>query len=105
MVQPNTGRPRRYCRAAHRQRAYEARRLGWRLGLDSGEAIVSAEALEDQSDRLTILEAALRDVERDLRGLPDPAEYQQAFRHLYAAAAPLRGGRLRARALVRGGSG
>ncbi len=77
--------------------------MGWRLGLDSGEAIVSAEALEEQSDRLSVLEAALEDVERDLRGSPVPAEYQHAFRHLYAAAAGLRGRRLLARALVRDG--
>lgn len=101
MVQGATGRPRRYCRDSHRQRAYEARRLGWRMGLDSGEAIVSSQALEELGDRLTILEAALEDVEQDLRGVDTSEAYREAFRHLYAAAAGLRGRRLRARALVR----
>lgn len=101
VVQAATGRPRLFCRDSHRQRAYEARRLGWRMGLDSGEAIVSTSALEDLGDRLTILEAALEDVEQDLRGVEEAEAYQVAFRHLYAAAAGLRGRRLRARALVR----
>lgn len=72
------------------------------MGLDSGEAIVSATALDDLGDRLTVLEAALEDVEDDLRGSDDAAAYREAFRHLYAASAALRGRRLRARALVRG---
>ena len=72
------------------------------MGLDSGEAIVSADALEELGDRITILEAALEDVEQDLRRSDDPDEYRAAFQHLYAAAAGLRGRRLRARALVRG---
>jgi hypothetical protein len=71
------------------------------MGLDSGEAIVSASALEDLGDQMTILEAALEDVEQDLRGIDDVGAYREAFRHLYAAAAGLRGRRLRARALVR----
>lgn len=101
LVQVDTGRPRLYCRDSHRQRAYEARRLGWRLGLDSGESIVSTERLARLGDLMTILEAALDDVERDLRGPADDAEYRTAFRHLYAAAAGLRGHRLRARAVLR----
>lgn len=71
------------------------------MGLDSGEAIVSATALDELGDRLTILEAALEDVEQDLRRSKDLEAYRDAFRHLYAAAAGLRGRRLRARALVR----
>ena len=101
LIQAETGRPRLYCRDSHRQRAYEARRLGWRMGLDSGEAIVSASALDDLGDRLTVLEAALDDVEGDLKVETGREAYQEAFRHLYAAAAAMRGSRLRARALVR----
>jgi hypothetical protein len=101
LVQQRLGRKRRFCRDAHRQRAYEARRLGWRMGLDSGEAIVSARRLEDLGDRLTVLEAALEDVERDLRLEGSEEAYRAAFRHLYAAAAGLRGRRLSPRALVR----
>ena len=71
------------------------------MGLDSGEAIVSEGALQDLGDRITILESALEDVEQDLRGVDEDRAYREAFRHLYAAAAGLRGRRLRARALVR----
>lgn len=71
------------------------------MGLDSGEAIVSAKALDQLGDRLTILEAALEDVEQDLRVPKGDQDYRAAFRHLYGAAAGLRGRRLRARALVR----
>jgi len=84
------GRKARYCRRSHRQRAFEARCLAARMGLDSGEALVDAEALCRLRDRLYVLESALDDVEGDLRGRPGPEEYQRAFRHLYAAAAPLR---------------
>ncbi len=89
---PSTGpgRPRRYCRRSHRQRAFEARRLGERMGLSSGESVVASEALEELRDRLYVLEAALDDVEADLRGRPPLEEYRRAFGHLYAAAAGLR---------------
>lgn len=95
----SVGRPREYCKRSHRQRAYEARRLGERMGLDSGEALVSTEQLEHLRDLLVVLEAALDDVESDLRGRPAAAEYQAAFRHLYSAAAPLRGAMVEARAV------
>lgn len=71
------------------------------MGLDSGEAIVSSAALDKQADQFTILEAALDDVEQDLRRDPTDDGYRAAFRHLYGAAAGLRGMRLRPRALVR----
>ena len=98
---PSTGpgRPREYCRRSHRQRAFEARRLGERMGLDRGDALVDADALEDLRDRLYVLESALDDVEHDLRGSPDPDEYRVAFRHLYAAAAQLRGRAVEPKAL------
>ena len=84
------GRKARYCRRSHRQRAFEARCLAARMGLDSGEALVDAEALCRLRDRLYVLESALDDVESDLRGKPSPEEYRGAFQHLYGAAAPLR---------------
>jgi hypothetical protein len=84
------GRPRRYCRRAHRQRAYEARRLARRMGLDSGETLVSSDDLQRVRDLLYVLESALDDVESDLRGAGS-GEYRRAFQHLYAAAAQLRG--------------
>jgi hypothetical protein len=51
---------------------------------------VDAAALETLRDRLYVVEAALDDVEADLRGRAPLEEYRRAFQHLYAAAAPLR---------------
>jgi hypothetical protein len=99
-AQPGPGRPRRYCRRSHRQRAFEARRLAERMGLDSGEALVPVSGLMALRDRLYELEAALDDVEQDLRGRPPLEEYREAFRHLYAAAAQLRGAVLEPIALL-----
>jgi len=71
------------------------------MGLDSGESVVSTERLEAFGDRLVVLESALEDVERDLRRSDALGDYRDAFRHLYAAAAGLRGARLSPRALSR----
>jgi len=86
MVVIPSGRPRRYCRRSHRQRAYEARRLAERMGLDRGEALISADVLARVRDRLSVLRAAVHDVERDLA---DAGDYRAAFRHLYRAAMDL----------------
>lgn len=96
------GRPRRYCRDSHRQRAYEARLLAERMGLASDEVLVGRQEWDRWRDRLYVLVAALEDVESDLAGRPSAAEYQAAFRHLYAAALPLREDRLEPRALGEG---
>ena len=69
------------------------------MGLDRGDALVDAAALADLRDRLYVLESALDDVEHDLRGSDDAEEYRAAFRHLYAAAAHLRGAALEPKAL------
>lgn len=45
-----------------------------------------------------MLEAALEDVEEDIRNVDDSQAYHQAFDHLYAAAKPLSDHRLRVRA-------
>jgi hypothetical protein len=75
------------------------------MGLDSGEALVDAEALCRLRDRLYVLESALDDVEGDLRGKPGPEDYRRAFQHLYAAAAQLRDACVEPRALLARGSG
>jgi len=89
-VSGGQGRRPLYCRRSHRQRAFEARCLAARMGLESGEALVNAEGLCRLRDRLYVLESALDDVEDDLRGKPGAEEYKRAFQHLYAAAAQLR---------------
>ena len=73
--------------------------MGWRMGLGTGEAVVSTQPLNQLGDRLTVLEAALEDVERDLKDSTSDGDYRDAFEHLYAAAVGLRGQRLRVRAL------
>jgi len=70
------------------------------MGLDSGEALVDAQALCRLRDRLYVLESALDDVEGDLRGAAGPDEYRRAFQHLYAAAAQLRGSCVEPRAVL-----
>lgn len=70
------------------------------MGLDSGEALVDAEALCRLRDRLYVLESALDDVEGDLRGRPAPEEYKRAFQHLYGAAAQLRDACVEPRAIL-----
>jgi hypothetical protein len=99
-VSGGQGRPPKYCRRSHRQRAFEARCLAARMGLESGEALVDAAALERLRDRIYALESALEDVESDLRGDPSDVEYREAFRHLYAAASQLRDGCVEPRAVL-----
>jgi hypothetical protein len=53
--------------------------------------VVPADGYRSLLDALYVLEAALTDVERDLRRSRRAEEYRRAFQHLYAAAAGLRG--------------
>jgi len=80
------GRPRRYCRRSHRQRAFEARRLGSARGLSQGEAVISTETLASLRDRLYVLETAMEDGAGDLRGSPTPHEIRAAYDSLASAA-------------------
>ena len=86
-----TGRPARYCRRSHRQRAYEARRRAQRAGLPADQLVVAQADLDRLHDRLYALEAALEDVDRDLGVDRSPVALFEAFEHLYAAADGLRG--------------
>jgi tetrahydromethanopterin S-methyltransferase subunit G len=88
---PGAGRPRRFCSAAHRQRAYEARRRADSLKIPAGQVIVSEEDLQRVHDRLYRLESAMEDVEADLAGKAGLKAYRQAFEHLYEAANDLVG--------------
>ena len=94
-----TGRPRRYCRRSHRQRAFEARRLGAARGLGPNEAVVSAPELAALADRVYLVQAALDDTADDLRGNPGIDEVRDAYEHLRAAAAELARTRLEPSAL------
>ena len=87
---PGPGRPKLYCRPSHRQRAYEARRLGESRQLLPDEVIVSRRAWDALRDALYRLEAAAEDVAVDLRsGSPTKVDYVQALAHLSEAARQL----------------
>ena len=80
------GRPARYCRRSHRQRAYEARREAERRGLSPDEVLLSRFAWDRLRDALYRLEAAAQDVTLDVgSGRPTKADYAQALGHLAAA--------------------
>jgi hypothetical protein len=80
------GRPQRYCRRSHRQRAYEARRKADERGIGPDEVLLSRRTWERLRDALYQLEAASEDVAMDLMaGRPTKAEYVEALGHLSAA--------------------
>lgn len=84
--QPKGGRPRRYCRRSHRQRAYEARRLAERRGLAADEVLVARHVWESLRDALYRLQAAAEDVALDTSGSrATKADYVAAVGHLTAA--------------------
>ncbi len=88
---PGPGRPRRYCTPSHRQRSYEARRRAAAFDLPAGEVIVAEEELRRLHDRLYRLEAAVEDVDGDLRSASGPAAVRSALDHLLDAARDLVG--------------
>jgi major membrane immunogen (membrane-anchored lipoprotein) len=89
-----TGRPRRFCRAVCRQRNFEASQRAAEAGLTEAELVVARRELEDLSDQLYVLEAAIEDVDHDLTGTPSKQEYVDAVNWLLQAARPLVGRRL-----------
>lgn len=98
LARPGPGRPARYCRRSHRQRAYEARRRAERAALPAGHVVVAQSDLDRLHDRLYALEAALDDVDADLADVPhdraarvSARPYAAALAHLAAAAGDLRG--------------
>lgn len=85
-----TGRPARYCRRSHRQRAYEARRRADRADLPAGQVVVAQGDLDRLHDRLYALEAALDDITADLaESRPTVSAYRDALDHLVDAAREL----------------
>lgn len=83
---PGPGRPARYCRRSHRQRAYEARREAERRGLAPDEVVLNRHTWERLRDALYRLEAAAADVALDVgSGRATRADYVEALGHLSAA--------------------
>lgn len=84
------GRPRRYCRPSHRQRAYEARRLARTHALGASQVLMSGERMDAIRDLLYRIEAAMDDVDRDLRSEESADTTRQALWHLYRSCAEVR---------------
>ncbi|MFP5332228.1 MAG: hypothetical protein ACLGHX_07725 [Acidimicrobiia bacterium] len=84
------GRPPRFCRRSHRQRAYEARRLAEAHGLGPDDVLIGRRSFEELRDLLYRIETALQDVDSDLAGGADASEYREALWHLYRTAAAVR---------------
>ena len=78
-----------FCRRSCRQRDYEARRRSTDLGLSERELVVTRAELDELGDLLFVLEAAVEDVDRDLRGNPTKSDYVEAIEWLLAAARPV----------------
>lgn len=77
------GRPRRYCRPSHRQRAYEARREADRRGIHPDEVLITRRTWESLRDALIRLEAAAEDVAGDvIAGRQTKQSYVEALAHL-----------------------
>lgn len=84
------GRPRRYCRPSHRQRAYEARRAAQRRGLGPDEVLLTRHSWLALRDALAHLQDVGGRVAKDIAAgeLPQ-ADYVQAVGRLNAAVAEL----------------
>jgi hypothetical protein len=95
------GRPAEFCRRAHRQRHYEARRLAGARGIGPDEVLIGRGDFDAWRDLVYVLEAAMDDVDRDLAGRPALRDYTEAFLHLYDAATGLRYHRIEPRAVGR----
>ncbi|WP_084643668.1 hypothetical protein [Actinoalloteichus hymeniacidonis] len=72
-----TGRPRRYCGQACRQRAYERRSMVQRGGLPEDAVVLSATEITDLQDRLFQLRCAAEDV---LTGIEDDLGTEEMHR-------------------------
>lgn len=87
---PGPGRPRKYCRPSHRQRAYEARALARTHSLSQDQVLMSTERMDAIRDLLFRIEAAMDDVDTDLGSDDSVAGTRQALWHLYRACAEVR---------------
>ena len=84
------GRPARYCRPSHRQRAYEARRAANRRGIAADEVLISRSVWDSLRDALYRLQSAAEDVAIDTAGgRTTRSGYIEAVAHLTAAVSEL----------------
>lgn len=89
-TQRGRGRPRRYCRPSHRQRAYEARQKAARRGLAPDEVLLNRNGWEALRSALAELEDVAGQVARDVAAGELPhADYVAATGRLTAAISEL----------------
>ena len=90
LAQQGRGRPRRYCRPSHRQRAYEARQKAERRGLNPNEVLLNRHTWNALRDALAQLQSVGSRVAHDLAAGEMPeAGYVEAVGRLNAAVAEL----------------
>ena len=71
------GRPAKYCRRSHRQRAYESRRIAAERGLAPDEVLLTVDAWQSIRDTLYTLEAAAQDAVADAQLATSVAELRR----------------------------
>ncbi len=86
---PSPGRPRKYCRRSHRQRAYEARRYAQIRKLDPDEVILSRESWETLRRALGNLQEVTVQLVQTLASDSSNRAYATAVGGLNAAVAEL----------------
>lgn len=84
-VTKGPGRPPKYCRRSHRQRAYESRRIADERGLSADEVLLTLDSWTRVRDALYVAEAAARDAENDLDDDPTATELISIIRTLVRA--------------------
>lgn len=91
VVQPETGRRRKYCSQACRQWDWVTRQRSAELRLSEEELVITREALDTLKDRIYVLACAVEDVEGDLEPGLDPTlrDYRKALEWVLEAARPL----------------
>ena len=83
------GRRREFCKPSCRQLDYQARRRPTEGGRSDPARIVARRERAARYARLSVLEPAIEDVDRDLADDPTPADYRDAVAWLLAAARPV----------------
>ena len=87
-----TGRPRKYCSQACRQRQWVAQQRAHELHLSEHELVVATSELDTLHDHLYVMACAVHDAERDLAAAgqrPGAAELREIIDWILDAARPL----------------
>lgn len=79
------GRPPKYCRRSHRQRAYESRQIAADRGLGVDEVLLTSDAWQAIRDALFQIEAAAQDALTDLAVVDTVADARAVVEELSGA--------------------